>query len=333
MPVLVVFAPTACGKTRLALELFGRDSSSPLAGKAELVSADSMQVYRGMDIGTAKPSAQEREQLVHHLVDILEPGEAFSAGEFVRRSDSLCRQIYGRRRIPLVLGGTGFYIRNFLCGLPATPQADLELRQELRRRLEREGAESLHRQLHGLDSAAARRIHPNDHYRILRSLEVCLSSGRPQSSFELSARLRPQFRFCIVILQRERQELYRRINERVAQMMAEGLPKEVAALVAAGCTGDDPGMQAIGYREFLSNEAFMAAAATKGNLAFLEEALSGIDFSATQELICRNSRRYAKRQYTYFRGIPAAEHFHADDGRAVGEHIGKFLESAFPLLT
>ena len=336
VPVLVVFAPTACGKTRLALDIFGKDSSSPFAGKAELISADSMQVYRGMNTGTAKPSSQELQQLPHHLVDIHNPDQAFSVGEFVRHSDQLCQEIISRKHIPLVLGGTGFYIRNFLCGLPTTPQADPQLRLELQQRLAQEGAEQLYRQLQQLDPVAAQRIHPNDHYRILRSLEVSLSSGQPQSSFNLSPQLRSQFKFCIIILWRERQELYQRIDARVAQMMEEGLPQEVASLVACGYKEEDPGMQAIGYHEFLANQEFMLAVQKMKSpisLDSFQENCSLVDFQSIQELICRNSRRYAKRQYTYFRGIPNATYFHAQDEVAVQEHIGKFLESSFPLLT
>lgn len=336
VPVLVVFAPTACGKTRLALELFGKYSLSPFAGKVELISADSMQVYRGMNIGTAKPSSQELLQLPHHLVDIQNPDQAFSVGEFVRHSDQLCQEIVERKRIPLVLGGTGFYIRNFLCGLPTTPQADPQLRLELQQRLAQEGAEALYHQLQQLDPVAAQRIHPNDHYRILRSLEVSLASGRPQSSFNLSPQLRSQFKFCIIILWRERQELYQRIDARVAQMMEEGLPQEVASLVASGYKEEDPGMQAIGYQEFLLNQEFMSVAKLINSPISpdsFQESFASVDFHSIQELICRNSRRYAKRQYTYFRGIPNATYFHAQDEVAVQSHIGKFLESSFPLLT
>lgn len=333
VPVLVVYAPTACGKTRLALDIFGKDSPSDFAGKAELISADSMQVYRGMDIGTAKPTVQELEQLPHHLIDLHNPDKAFSVGEFVSQSDQLCQQIYENHRIPLVLGGAGFYIRNFLCGLPVTPQADPKLRQELQQRLITEGAEVLYQQLQILDPESARRIHPNDHYRILRSLEINLSTGCPQGSFTLSPQLRSQFNFCIIILQRERQELYQRINERVAQMMEAGLPQEVAALVAAGYKAEDPGMQAIGYQEFLSNQEFLQAAQKIESLDNFQQDFAKVDFNSIQELICRNSRRYAKRQYTYFRGIPNAEYFHAEDYEAIKEYIGKFFISSFSLLT
>lgn len=330
VPVLVVYAPTACGKTRLALDFFGKDSGSVFAGKAELISADSMQVYRGMDIGTAKPTVQELEQLPHHLINLQNPDEAFSVGSFVYHSDELCQKIFKNHHIPVVLGGAAFYIKSFLCGLPVTPKADPKLRLELQQRLASEGAEVLYQQLQALDPASAQRIHPNDHYRILRSLEINLATGCSQGSFALSPQLRSQFDFCIIILQRERQELYQRIDRRVAQMMEAGLPQEVASLVAAGYKADDPGMQAIGYQEFLSNQDFLQAAQGMKSLDNFQQDFARVDFDSIQDLICRNSRRYAKRQYTYFRGIPGAAYFHAEDYQGIKEHIGKFFMSSFP---
>lgn len=315
MPVLVVFAPTACGKTSLALDLFGKDSNSSLAGKAELISADSMQVYKGMDIGTAKASFFERQQLPHHLIDLQTPDIPFSVGDFVRHSDQLCQEIYSRGRFPLVLGGTGFYIRNFLCGLPTTPQADPQLRLYLQQRLQQEGSGVLYQELQQRDLESSKRIHPNDHYRILRALEIVLSSGKPQSSFALSPKLREGFIFSIMILWRERKELYQRINQRVAQMMEEGLPQEVQNLMASGYKKESPGMQAIGYREFFSCDL---------------ENLSGDEKNQRiQESICRNSRRYAKRQYTFFKGIPNAQYFHADDRSTIQSHIEDFFTSFY----
>lgn len=316
MPVLVVFAPTACGKTSLALDLFGKDSNSPLAGRAELISADSMQVYKGMDIGTAKATTHERQQLPHHLIDLQTPDIPFSVGEFVRHSDQLCQDIYSRGRLPLVLGGTGFYIRNFLCGLPTTPQAAPQLRLQLQQRLQQEGSEVLYQELQQRDLEGSKRIHPNDHYRILRALEIAISSGKPQSSFALSPKLREGFIFSIVILWRERQELYQRIDQRVAQMMEEGLPQEVQNLMDVGYKEEDPGMQAIGYREFFSPD--------------LQELGKSEKNLRVQELICRNSRRYAKRQYTFFKGIPNAQYFHAEDRSNIRSHIEKFFNQFLP---
>ena len=198
-PVLVIFGPTACGKTDLVLRLFGAGADSPFAGQAEVISADSMQVYRGMNIGTAKPEIQVLQQLPHHLLDIHNPDEPFSAGDFVRQADSLCRDIIARNKLPVVAGGTGFYIKNFLCGLPATPEADETLRNFLKERLRREGAGVLYRELVQRDPASAAVIHPHDTYRIIRALEVCTSTGTPRSSFEVTNVLRSGFYFCIII--------------------------------------------------------------------------------------------------------------------------------------
>lgn len=314
MPVLVIFAPTACGKTELALSLFGKSSASPFSGQAEVISADSRQVYRGMDIGTAKPGPSLLEELPHHLVDVNSPGEPFSAGDFVRMADEKCREIAARGRLPVVLGGTGFYIRNFMCGLPATPKADEALRLRLRERLRKEGAEALHAELAGLDSASASLIHVNDRYRILRALEVCIASGKPRSSFGLPAATRDGYDFCTVILERDRQDLYGRINRRVDDMISAGLAREVEALVNAGFTAGSPGMQAIGYREFFCPQVLGAEG---------EEARTRL----ARDLIARDSRRYAKRQYTFMAGIPGARRFHADALGEIRGFISGFLGS------
>lgn len=312
LPVLVVFAPTASGKTALGVELFGKDSLSPFAGKGEIISADSMQVYKGMDIGTAKPDSHTLEQVLHHLIDVQTPDVPFSVGEFVRQGDVLCQEIYQRNKVPVVLGGTGFYIRNFLVGLPPTPQADEELRHHLKDRLATEGAGVLYRELETLDPATAAIIHPNDEYRIVRALEVCIASGKPRSSFILSPQFREGFDFCVIILQRDREELYNRIAQRVDIMFDQGLSSEVENLIAAGYTPEDPGMQAIGYREFFAPEVALLQG---------EERLNRI-----KELITRNSRHYAKRQYTYMKGIPRAAYFHPDDMAGIQNFITPFMQ-------
>lgn len=311
MPVLVIFAPTACGKTSLALSLFGKHADSPLAGRAEVVSADSMQVYKGMDIGTAKPDAALRAELPHHLLDVYEPSEPFSAGDFVRCADEACRDIFRRGKLPLVMGGTGFYIRNFLCGLPPTPESDGTLRSALQARLRAEGASALYAELQAADPVSAARIHPNDEYRIVRALEVCAASGKPLSSFPVTAETRSGFRFCTIILQRDRQELYGRIDARVDEMFTAGLVQEVERLIRGGVRSDDPGMQAIGYREFLFPEIRAIPSEAERT-------------AALKELIRRDSRRYAKRQYTFCRGIPGAEYVHADDAARITEKILSF---------
>lgn len=302
IPVLVVFGATASGKTSLADTLFSQSSSpgpgedfSFFKGRAEIVSADSMQVYRGMDIGTAKPSRSLLERLPHHLIDIRDPREQFSAGDFVRLADELCRSISGRGRLPVILGGTGFYIRNFLCGLPSTPESDPILRKNLQDRAEIEGTAAMHRELSAVDPESAAKIHPNDEYRILRALEVFLQSGKPRSAHDLSSRLRPGYRFKVIFLDRPRAQLYDRINLRVAEMFEQGLPEEFARLLEAGHDKAEPGMQAIGYREFFLTDP------------------PGADPSRIREEIARNSRKYAKRQEVFMSSIPGVERWNPED--------------------
>lgn len=305
IPVLVIFGPTASGKTALALGLFGRDS--PFGLPAEIISADSMQVYRGMDIGTAKPDRALLEKLPHHLIDIRNPDEQFCSGDFVRLADSACADIYARGKLPVVLGGTAFYIRNFLYGLPVTPESDPETRKNLLRRMEIEGADALHRELASVDPESARRIHVNDEYRIVRALEVYAASGRPLSSFDLPQTFRPGYRFLAIALDRDREELNRRIDARVEEMFASGLPEEVARLRAAGYTASDPGMQAIGYREF-----FMPEPVSGGSRAILAQ-------------IQLDSRKYAKRQETFIRPMSAVRHFPADEIDGIGTAVSSFF--------
>lgn len=291
IPVLVLFGPTASGKTDILLELF--NSSVP---KIEVISADSMQVYRGMDIGTAKPSAEERAALPHHLIDIRDPSEQFNAGDFVRLADEACAEIAGRGKLPVVSGGTGFYLKNFILGLSDAPPGDPEIRAALKRELQEKGALTLMEELAKGDPVSAERININDEYRLLRALEVLRSCGKPLSSFKVPAlgtepSKRP-YNFTIIGLSRPREELYRRINERCAQMFQQGLADEVRFLYDKGYTPNDPGLRAIGYREFFVK-----------NVETSEWQLSQ-DIEGVQALVAQNSRRYAKRQITFFAGIP-----------------------------
>ena len=299
-PVLVLFGPTASGKTNILLELASAmRSNSSGAFQAEVISADSMQVYRGMDIGTAKPSIEERTRLPHHLIDIRDPCQQFNSGDFVRLADEACLQIAERGNLPVVSGGTGFYLKNFIMGLSEAPPSDLKIRDELKKELGEKGAAAMMKELAAGDPVSAGRIHINDEYRLLRALEVLRSCGSPLSSFEMNAgKKRSLFRFIIIGLSRPREELYRRINLRCAQMFQQGLADEVRALYEKGYTPNDPGLRAIGYREFFTEET--------GNPG--KWRLSK-DIDGVQALIAQNSRRYAKRQITFFaasrgRGIP-----------------------------
>ena len=303
IPVLVITAPTATGKTELLETLFADNSSSPLAGKAEIISADSMQVYKGLDIGTAKPDASFRSHLPHHLIDICSPDYHFGAGEFVSAADVLCQDIWNRRKIPVVCGGTTFYIKSFLYGLPPTPECNAAVRHELERRMKEEGAEVLWQELRGLDPESAGKIHVNDEYRIKRALEVCLSTGKKRSEFEVPEKLRSGFKFCIIKLERSREDLYNRIDRRIDQMFELGLADEFAGLRACGLNSDAPGMQAIGYREF-----------------FMESEIESV-----KELIKKDTRHYAKKQLTFFRSMPDGFSFSMDRQEEIKQKIECFF--------
>jgi tRNA dimethylallyltransferase len=310
-PVLILFGPTASGKTGILLELF--NSSSGL--QAEVVSADSMQVYRGMDIGTAKPSAQERACLTHHLIDIRSPAQQFNAGDFVRLADEACKEIAGRGKLPVVSGGTGFYLKNFIMGLSEAPPSNEKIRAALKQELKKKGAAALVEELAAADPVSAKRIHINDEYRLLRALEVWRSCGQPLSSFEVNAeKKRACFSFITIGLSRQREELYHRINLRCADMFRRGLAGEVRSLYEQGYTPNDPGLRAIGYREFFVEAADAVAggnmADTAVNAAADAEQKSwrlSQDADGVQALVAQNSRRYAKRQITFFANIPGVK--------------------------
>ena len=305
IPVVVIFAPTACGKTALAREIFGSGSLFGFKGMGEVVSADSQAVYRHLDIGTAKPSPEERTELPHHLVDIVSPDRQFGVGDFLELADSSCREIHSRGKIPIVLGGTGFYIRSFILGLPPTPISDPEQREKIKKRLELEGNSSLFHELKKVDPVYAKKISPHDGYRICRALEVYYATGKNLSSFELPEKPRPGYTFCTIILTRDRDELFARIDGRVDKMFADGLENEVESLKSMGLTKDSPAMKAIGYREFFDDEKR--------------------DSDSIRSLIKFNTRRYAKKQYTFMRGIPGAVEINADDTDAVVDTIRDFL--------
>ncbi|GAB1481459.1 tRNA (adenosine(37)-N6)-dimethylallyltransferase MiaA [Treponema sp.] len=314
--VLLFFGPTASGKTETLDRLFA-GIHAPY--KAELVSADSMQVYRGMDIGTAKSDCDLRSRLPHHLVDIRNPNESFNVGDFVRLADEACLDIASRGRLPVVSGGTGFYLKHFVLGLPETPPSDSVVRLALKHRLEAEGIDSLVAELARVDPISAARIHANDEYRILRALEVFHVSGSPVSSFSSlpssdspSMQARPAYQFLLVGIQRRREELYRRINERTAFMFENGLPAELAALKEAGYGPQDPGLRAIGYQEFFKED---------GNL--IE------NLEAVQTLVARNSRRYAKRQILFFSSLPSVRWIdveHEDTATKLALELDGFLK-------
>lgn len=286
-PVFILLGPTASGKTALLEELF----DPPLSpASAEIISADSMQVYRGMDIGTAKPDPALRSRIPHHLIDIRNPNQQFNAGDFVRLAHRACGEIRRRSGLPVISGGTGFYLRNFIFGLSGAPPSDGAIRAALKEELAQRGPGPLFEELGRRDPESARRIHIHDAYRLLRALEVCRSSGLPLSSFVPPAAPRPGYRFLIAGIRRPREELYRLVTARCEDMFRRGLYEEVRGLFQRGYSPRDPGLRAIGYREF-----FIETQTGYG----ISEDLGGV-----KDLIERNSRHYVKRQETFFSSIP-----------------------------
>jgi tRNA dimethylallyltransferase len=303
MKVILLFGPTAVGKTALLSSLFKKNF--------EIINADSMQVYTGLDIGTAKPDKSLLAAIPHHLIDIIDPREQFHAGEFVRLSDEIILDVISRGKVPVICGGTAFYFKNYLFGLPDIPKADPCIREVLQKELTKRGLESLYRDLVSLDPNRAEAVHPNDKYRILRSLEIIRSTGVPQSGFEPSHTQRSGITSLVLGLERERSELYSRINFRVDQMFESGFTDEIKKCIDSGLKENDPGMQGIGYKEFfLMNK--------NG-----EETLSHII-----DRIKMNSRRYAKRQITFFKTIPDVKWFHPKDINLIRNEIAGFLDSA-----
>jgi tRNA dimethylallyltransferase len=307
VPVVVLFGPTASGKTALLERLFLRKKSTECPA-VEVVSADSMQVYRGLDIGTAKPPPELRAALPHHLIDILDPREQFNAGEFVRLADEACAAIHGRGALPLVSGGAGFYLKNFIQGQPASPPSDAAARVKLEAELRERGVAALVAELREADPESAARIHPNDSYRLIRALEVVRLTGRPLSSFLTSESRRPNYRFLLIGLEWERDVLYRRINRRCAEMFKAGLAAEVRDLFESALTPRFPALKAIGYNEFFVDDY-------EGGFRLSS------DFEGVESLVSRHSRQYAKRQITWFkqmRGVTWIKFDEDDDSADCG---------------
>ncbi|HSS79453.1 MAG TPA: tRNA (adenosine(37)-N6)-dimethylallyltransferase MiaA [Thermoanaerobaculia bacterium] len=288
-PVLAIVGPTATGKSALALALAER-----LGG--EIVNADALQVYRGFDIGTAKPRLEERARVPHHLIDILEPHERYSAGEFARRAREAITEIQERGKAPIVVGGSGLYLRALFEGLSPVPPGDPEVRRELRERLDSEGLAPLREELIALDPVTAQRLGAGDTQRVLRALEVALVSGRPLSAWTAEQPFGTQGIAVVRIgLTLPRSILYDRIAGRVTQMLEAGWLDEVAALLRRGFSATLPAFQAIGYRQLVRY--------LEGMLS-LELAVADIE---------RETRRFAKRQETWFRKEPAVAWFSAQD--------------------
>src|SRR3990170_33110 len=299
--ILVLSGPTASGKTAAAVALA---RLFPL----EIVNADSMQVYRGMDVGTAKPTPAERAEVPHHLIDVADPDEEYSAGRFVAEAGEAINGIRERGRFPLVSGGTGMYIRALLRCLDPLP-SDPSVRARLSRRWEEEGGAVLHGELARIDPGSAERIHPSDRVRLVRALEVEELTGEPASAQKASwSGGGRRFRVLFLVLAVDRAELYRRIDLRVDKMFRAGLVEEVERLLSKGYGPELRCMKALGYRHVVSH--------LRDGVP-LERAVSGMK---------RDTRRYAKRQVTWLSGEPGTVSLAGPDPlSAAAEEIRKFL--------
>ena len=277
--MIVICGPTASGKTALAAAL-----ARELGG--EVVSADSMQVYRRMDIGTAKPTAEEMGDVPHHMIDVADPEENYSVARYVQEAIPVVDGILARGRVPIVAGGTGLYIDNLIAGRQFAPfPAESGLREELQARARREGLAALAAELAQVDPETAARLHPNDEKRIIRALEVWQATGRTLSQHDRESRaVPPRYAALTIGLDfADRADLRARIDRRVDEMMERGLEEEVRGLLAGGLSPGCTAMQAIGYKE-------LAAALAEGRPA-----------AEGAEEVKLRSRQYAKRQLTWFR--------------------------------
>lgn len=282
--ILVICGPTASGKTALAVEL-------ALRHHGEVVSADSMQIYRRMDIGTAKPTREEMWGVPHHMLDVADPEEDFSVARYVDMAAKCVDDILSRGKLPILAGGTGLYIDSLLSGRTFAPfQPDSPLRGQLEEQLRREGGAAMLARLAQVDPDSAARLHPNDEKRIVRALEVYQSTGKTITQHNLETQaIPPRYDALTLALAFERREdMWSRIDRRVDQMMEQGLVAEVQGLLDSGVPAKCTAMQAIGYKE-------MAAAL-----------LSGGDVRSAAEEIQLRSRQYAKRQLTWFKRNKAA---------------------------
>jgi tRNA dimethylallyltransferase len=302
-PVIAIVGPTASGKSGLALYLAERFDG-------EIVNYDSVQIYRHLDIGTAKASPEEQRRVPHHMIDIREPADVFTAGDFQREARTVLEEIRGRGKIPVLAGGTGLYLRALTEGLFNGPGRSLYWRSRLEMIAGRKGREHLHRLLTRLDPAAASRIGPRDRPKVVRALEVRLETGKALSE-HLEVKPRQPlagFNVCYIGLNPPREELYRRIDERVVRMFEAGLDQEVRQLIYRGISRSVKPFEAIGYRHVLADS----------DSCNLEE---------TIRMTQRDTRHYAKRQMTWFRKQPNVTWFDGPgDSEEIKNKVHQFLK-------
>ncbi len=302
-PVILLAGPTAVGKTQLALEIAQRLGT-------EIINCDSMQVYRYMEIGTAKPTPEERALVPHHLLDVADPDEPFDAASYAELARPVIESLQNRGKMPLVVGGTGLYMKVLTRGIcPAAPR-DPAIREQLRRELEEHGLERLHQELGRVDPEAGRRLHPHDRQRVLRALEVQRLTGIPLSCWQSQHRFQQTiYRTVKIFLYRDRNVLYERINRRVRQMLEQGLVAEVRRLLAMGYGPELKSMQAVGYKQLAAH--LLGACPLASAVSDMERA----------------TRHYARRQLTWFRGDSEFRWVQADDWQGILEWLNRTATS------
>jgi len=302
--VVVITGPTASGKSGLAVEL-------ALLFQGEIVNADSMQVYRGMDVGTAKPSTSEREAVPHHLLDIVDPDQAFNAATYRSLAIPVIRDILSREKVCFIVGGTGLYIKALLGGLLECPPADPGLRKELRDQAEAQGLEALYRRLEERDPVSAKKIHAHDKVRVLRALEIMELTKQPLSALVQNHGFRESpFEALRICLQINRQALYHQIDQRSLLMVEKGLIEETRKLLARGYSPGLKPMQSLGYRHVIR---------------YLE---GRYDREEMVRQLQMDTRRYAKRQLTWFRADPTMAWIDPQRKEDLAETIASFIHDS-----
>jgi tRNA dimethylallyltransferase len=300
--VIIICGPTGIGKTSVGIQLAER-----LGG--EIISADSMQIYRYMDVGTAKPTADDQNCISHHMIDIVDPDEDFDAVRFAEMARQKVMQLHQRGVTPLVVGGTGLYIKALLQGLFQSDPVDPEIRERLKKEAAEFGSSALYDRLKQVDPDTAGRLHPNDSYRITRALETIESTGRSISEHQQDHGFTDEpFNTLKIGLQMDRQTLYERIDQRVDLMIEAGLVDEVKKLLAMGYSADLKSMQSIGYRHMVE---------------FLAERLPWDECVRTLK---RDTRRFAKRQFTWFGADQQIKRYEPDQLDEIVRLVEGFLE-------
>ena len=301
--IVIICGPTGIGKTTAAIHL-----AQHIGG--QIVGADSMQVYRHMDIGTAKPTPQEQAAVPHHMIDVVDPDTPFDAVRYAAMAADCIGHLRQAALPAVVAGGTGLYIKALVYGLFAARKPDPRIRQQLERRAKAESVAGLHAELHRHDPDSAARIHPHDRFRIIRALETFEATGRPLSELQRRHGFKEKrFATFKIGLEIDRDALYARINQRVETMIAQGLVSEVQSLLDRGYHADLKPMQAIGYRH-------------------IADYLAGkTDWDETVTLLKRDTRRYAKRQYTWFKSDPEIVWSAPEDVTRLWPQIASFFQS------